>query len=161
MQWKCIFRASEHNFNASSYHAKCDPHVNKLVIVQSENGNIFGGFISINSTHSNSQQRNYHSSNQSISVTDSRAFLFTLVNQENIPPQKFPPINPGQGSELYHQPSYGPCWGSSQDLWISNGPQSTSHSTFGGVFKNPRSKPYLLGGQQSFKVTEYEVWIPS
>jgi hypothetical protein len=163
LEWKCIYRASEHQFSSAQYHQQCGYQTNTLVIVRSENGNIFGGFISIATSQSAIQYRQsqgYSAKHSSpVSVRDEKAFLFTLVNQENIPPQIFRPTR-SEGN-IYQDLSYGPCWGPSNDLWISNGPQSMSRSNLGSHYSNPHSKPYLLAGTNQFKVTEYEVWVPA
>jgi hypothetical protein len=43
-KWKLIYRASKDGFNASSFHSKCNNQGPTITIIQSTNGNIFGGF---------------------------------------------------------------------------------------------------------------------
>ena len=45
--WSVIFRASEHNFQASAFHAACDGASPTLVIVKSDTGYICGGFTEV------------------------------------------------------------------------------------------------------------------
>lgn len=42
--WKLIYRASEHNYTAKSFHQYCDDKGPTLVLVKSTNGCIFGGY---------------------------------------------------------------------------------------------------------------------
>ena len=41
-----LFRASEHDFRASSFHAKCDNKPNTIVLIRTEFGKTIGGFTS-------------------------------------------------------------------------------------------------------------------
>ena len=41
---KLLYRSSEHNFTAKSYHKYCDGHGPTLTIIHSTYGNIFGGY---------------------------------------------------------------------------------------------------------------------
>ena len=41
---KLLYRSSEHNFTAKSYHKHCDGHRRTLTIIHSNYGNIFGGY---------------------------------------------------------------------------------------------------------------------
>ncbi len=43
-KWNLIYRASQDGFEAANFHSKCDNKPNTLVIIKSENGNIFGGY---------------------------------------------------------------------------------------------------------------------
>ena len=46
--YKLLYRASEHNYLASStFHKLCDNHGPTITIIKSNFGNIFGGFTSI------------------------------------------------------------------------------------------------------------------
>jgi hypothetical protein len=44
LKWNLIYRASQDGFEAANFHSKCDNKPNTLVIIKSENGNIFGGY---------------------------------------------------------------------------------------------------------------------
>ena len=44
---KLLFRASKHQFKASSSHNLCNGHSNAIKIIRNEHGNIFGGFTNI------------------------------------------------------------------------------------------------------------------
>jgi hypothetical protein len=58
---------------AQNFHTKCDTVANTLTIIKSTNGNIFGGFT----------EKAWDSS--SGYVIDPKAFVFSLVNNENKP----------------------------------------------------------------------------
>ncbi len=42
--WKLLYRASKEGFSASSFHSKCNNQGPTITIIQSTNGNIFGGY---------------------------------------------------------------------------------------------------------------------
>merc|ERR1711902_378582 len=49
--FKLLFRASEHGFSASAFHKFCDGYGPSLTIIESNFGNIFGGYTSIKWGH--------------------------------------------------------------------------------------------------------------
>ena len=72
-KWTLIYRASKDGFENDKFHAKCDYKPNTLVIIKSENGNVFGGFTE----KSWSSKYGYRS--------DKNAFIFSLINLDNKP----------------------------------------------------------------------------
>ena len=42
--WKLIYRASEHNYTAESFHKHCNDIGPTLIMIKSTNGWIFGGY---------------------------------------------------------------------------------------------------------------------
>jgi len=68
-----IYRGSRDGFSAREFHSKCDGKANTLTIIKSTNGNIFGGFT----TEAWSSSESW--------VKDTRAFVFSLVNNKNKP----------------------------------------------------------------------------
>ena len=42
-----LYRASEHNFTANSFHEKCENHGPTITIIESNFGNIFGGYLDV------------------------------------------------------------------------------------------------------------------
>jgi hypothetical protein len=45
-RWKCIYRASETNYEAEKFHDHCDNKGENFVIIKCTAGNIFGSYIS-------------------------------------------------------------------------------------------------------------------
>ena len=70
-KWSLLYQASRDGFGALNFHSKCDDKPNTLTIVQTTNGNIFGGFTSAQ-----------WDSSRSIKF-DNKAFIYSLVNKEN------------------------------------------------------------------------------
>merc|ERR1712228_601663 len=46
-EWKLLYRASRDGYKIKDCHPKCYSHPNVVLIVQSEKGNVFGGFTQI------------------------------------------------------------------------------------------------------------------
>ena len=46
-RWKLIYRASEHEYTASSFHAHCDNKGPTLILIKTIQGNIYGGFTTL------------------------------------------------------------------------------------------------------------------
>lgn len=45
-KWQLIFRASENDYSATSFHQNCDNKGPTIIIIKSKEGWIFGGYIS-------------------------------------------------------------------------------------------------------------------
>jgi len=43
-KWDLIYKASKDGFQAVRFHFRCDDKVNKLAVIKSSSGNIFGGY---------------------------------------------------------------------------------------------------------------------
>ncbi|CAF2705228.1 unnamed protein product [Rotaria sp. Silwood2] len=112
--WRLIYRASEHGFDAADFHRCCDSFAPTVSIIQTDFGNLFGGFTSIP----------WSSANLRSDQADPKAFLFTLKNTLNIPPTKFPVAKEYQQCAISHNPTCGPNFGSPKnegsDLCLRN-----------------------------------------
>jgi hypothetical protein len=147
-----IYKASENGFSANKFHELCDGIKNTITVVQSENGNIFGGYSPI---AWNKSQKGY---GKDISK---KGFLFSITNST-----KHLQFNHDQKS-IYSDPDCGPTFGSGYDLHISNecNNNNSSFSRLGNTYKikegakveTDDSKTYLAGSS-NFKVVEYEVY---
>lgn len=101
--WKLCYKASKDGFSCYTFHAKCDNVGPTIVVIQSTNGNIFGGFAGIDWA-STGQYR-----------TDPDCFLFSLVNHAGNPPTQIP-LKPGANNHIYCSRTYGPTFGGGHDL---------------------------------------------
>ena len=101
--WSLLYQASVDSFRASSFHAKCDQISNTLTVIKSKKYNfIFGGFTTA---------QWYQNTNSYI--TDTNAFLFSLVNAYNTP-VKMLSNNPS----IYSYYNYGPTFGNGHDIYL-------------------------------------------
>jgi len=112
--WRLIYRASEHGFDAADFHRCCETYAPTVSIIQTDFGNIFGGFTSIP----------WSSATIRADQADPTAFLFTLKNTLNVPPTKFPVAIEHQQRAISHNPTCGPNFGSPKnegsDLCLRN-----------------------------------------
>eukprot|EP01105_Mastigella_eilhardi_P025507 TRINITY_DN696_c0_g1_i1.p4 TRINITY_DN696_c0_g1~~TRINITY_DN696_c0_g1_i1.p4 ORF type:complete len:178 (-),score=46.06 TRINITY_DN696_c0_g1_i1:1104-1637(-) len=148
---RLLHRATRDTFSVAAFHANCDNRGPTLVLIETEQGNIFGGAT----LAPWSSVGDY--------VADPSAFLFTLVNPCGVPPTKL--VRNGSGDELYCDAAYGPTFGSAPDLHLSdncNGGNTLSSTNLdgNGSFLNPTGfGADLFDGAQTFVVAEYEVFL--
>ena len=91
------------------------------------------------------------------------SFLFSLRNNDNLPPFKSPLKNENTWDAIYRHSKYGPTFGSGKDLLIlPNNRQSKTN--FGSTYKLPSDYTYidsrrnsLLAGSYEFTPKEVEV----
>ena len=152
--WSLLYRGSRDGFGASDFHSHCDNKPNTLIIVKSENGNIFGGFTSIQWKSSETPSWEY----------DKKAFIFSLLNKENRP-LIFEHSSSDKNSIGSHS-KYGPVFGLGNDICISDNSitNTTSHSNLGATYTHPEfpfdseKAKTILAGSIYFKVQEIEVF---
>lgn len=100
--WRLIYRASEHGFDASDFHRRCDTFAPTISIIHADSGNLFGGYTTVP----------WSSATVRADQPDPTAFLFTLRNNLNVPPTKFPIAEGFQQCAISHNPTCGPNFGS-------------------------------------------------
>ena len=106
-----IFKASEHNFKAATFHEKCDNKSDTLILVRTEFGRTIGGY-----THYPWDQ-----SGSYLSDSCMRTFMFSLDLKEKYVPK--------DGSNLiYRHSSYGPTFGDGHDLNLTDSCSSNNSS---------------------------------
>ena len=138
---RLLYRNSTDGNSAESFHKYCDGNVNTITLVQSKNGNIFGGFAT---TDWGSKINN--------AVKDENAFLFRIKSKFNHPPRVFRQNN----LELYVFWRYGPTWMWGPDLFLQGlGCKSHSHSQLacGNEYEGTGDGPHY------FELVEYEVFV--
>ena len=150
---KLQYRASRDGFAGQHFHTKCDGIANTLTIIKSTNGNIFGGFV----------EKAWNST--SIAVLDPKAFIFSLVNKENLP---FKAMCKKGAYSILCYPTHGPSFGglTGCDIHIaSNSNENTnSYSYYGCSYMHPdclfhTDEAYsILNGSYSFQTIEIEVF---
>ncbi len=142
--WSLLYQASVDSFRASSFHSKCDQISNTLTVIKSKEYNfIFGGFT----TAQWNQNTNYY-------ITDTDAFLFSLVNAYNTS-VKMPVIIPQYA--IYASYSYGPTFGADHDFYIrSDG--SYGYSNLGYAYQLPSFLSYGTTSAQSFLAGSYSFY---
>eukprot|EP01080_Neovahlkampfia_damariscottae_P002851 gene2851-4694_t len=150
--WKCVYKATKDGFASSTFRSKCNGIKNTVVVIQSTNGNIFGGFAPIAWSNTGSYTH------------DRTSFLFSLKNQDN-KPCKIDNYGTNANS-TYNNSSYGPTFGGGHDLYVVNNSNTTnssysnlgySYRYVGGTYGSTQAKNFLAGSY-NFKTTEIEVF---
>jgi hypothetical protein len=151
--WSLLYQASQDGFDSKTFHAKCTLKACCLVIIQSSNGYIFGGWTAGASFQTSGYS--YHN----------ECFMFSLVNRTGLP--IYLPQTDRNRNSLYSTIGSGPIFGSGPDLSICNNCNLVTSSTAkvgGSYFLNQEYAPNstqsksFLAGSQMFTVKEIEVY---
>ena len=91
------------------------------------------------------------------------SFVFSLRNKENLPPFKAPLKGQNTPYAIYTGNSYGPTFGNSHDIYISNDAASNtnSYTNFNSYYQAPSgvsSTSTILAGTYQFQPSEVEVF---
>ena len=145
-----LYRASVDGFDSKSFHSKCDGALGTLVLIKSENSNIFGGFTKANWGLNTGWQ------------TDSESFLFSLVNSYNTP-VKMLVAEQASYYAIISEFSRHIYFGGPGALYLSDD-GTTGISNFN--YNHYETPSFLtddpnifLGGSQNFKIIEIEVYL--
>ena len=104
IKFKLLFRASEHQYLAKKFHEKCDNQGATLTIIQSNWGNIFGGYVSKSWNH----DKNY------TQTEDKNAFLFVIKSDDKSVKDQLPmtfSLTTHHGYAIFNDSLGGPCFG--------------------------------------------------
>ena len=151
-KWKLVYRGTRDGFSGNNFYNKCDWITNTLVMIKSEHGNIFGGFVE-NAWDLSSAW-----------VEDPKAFVFSLVNKEG-KPFKVACSKNGENA-ICCDTSFGPIFGNGHDIFISSDSNTnqSSYSYFGSSYKHDdyeyesEEAKTILAGSHNFQVIEIEVF---
>jgi hypothetical protein len=149
--WKLLYRGSRDGFGASNFHGKCDNESNTLTLIETTKGFMFGGFTPL---VWDSTTNNYKSD------SSQKSFLFTLKNSGNIEPRTFK-LSTGSNA-IYSHSSYGPCFGSSVEIYVANNcnANNSSYTNLGNAYVNDTgiTGKAVFTGEYNFTVKEIEVF---
>eukprot|EP00794_Sanderia_malayensis_P010270 gene10270-11325_t len=150
-KWRMIYSAERDGWSAKDFHINCDRITPTMVLLQSDVGNIFGGFT-------------VQSWEGSTSKCDMKSFIFNLSSKHWREPV-FTKQQSYDGAYILTSPDKGPCFGNSAaqfDINICSEPQKHQCSS---VCSNayalpvPASEcPYIITGSGQFLVEEMEVF---
>ena len=151
--WRCVFRASEHNFSASAFHTECNAAGPSIVVLRSNMGCVSGGFTDVPWSLAPSGKGRYLASESS--------FLFTLANLAGLPPTRFEIKK--KLFAVSHHPDCGPVFGAGADLFICDSADSVgdSYSNLPHSYDGSGATSSLLLGDYNATLSEYEVLVPS
>ncbi|KFM79229.1 TBC1 domain family member 24, partial [Stegodyphus mimosarum] len=147
--WRLLYRASTHGYTAEAFHYHCDGHSPTFVIVLGSHGELCGGFSDVPWGKTRGRGRY---------VPSEKAFLFTLINNADVPPTKFEVVK--KMFAIAHHPDYGPIFGAGADLCISHNCNANleSYSNLPHSYDGENASCTLLMGDYNFTVLDYEVF---
>ena len=101
-----LYRGTRDGMTSKNFHDKCDNQGKTITLYKNNKGNIFGGYASISWTKEGKWKDAPNS------------FIFTLTNNYNYKPTKFPKkIKGAEYGEVYHNNDYGPTFGNDLGLY--------------------------------------------
>ncbi|XP_020999865.1 BTB/POZ domain-containing protein 9 [Parasteatoda tepidariorum] len=147
--WRLLYRASTHGYTAEAFHYHCDGHSPTFVIALGSHGELCGGFSDVPWGKTRGRGRY---------VPSDKAFLFTLINNSDVPPTKFDVVK--KMFAIAHHPDYGPIFGAGADFCISHNCNANleSYSNLPHSYDGENASCTLLMGDYNFTVIDYEVF---
>lgn len=100
--WKLAYKATKDGWSSYDFHRLMDGKGENIVVIQSTNGYIFGGYTPISWASSGSYSY------------DPKSFLFSLVNGTGKPVKM--ENNASNKNSIYRSSSYGPTYGGGHDI---------------------------------------------
>ena len=138
-----IYKATRDGGTGKNFHSHCDNKGPTLTLINSTNGYIFGGFISI------SWEGPENWTNKS---NDDSAFIFSIDNKIKYPVQD-------KSCVIYNQINYGPDFGSNDIYLCENFLNNNENQCNRCKYYN--ASPEKLSGGKNFQVKELEVYSVS
>ena len=135
-----IYKATRDGGTGKNFHSHCDNKGPTLTLINSTNGYIFGGFISI--SWEGPKNWTYKSN-------DDSAFIFSIDNKIKYPVQD-------KSCVIYNQINYGPDFGSNDIYLCHNFLNKNSNQC--NCYKYYNASPEKLSGGTTFQVKELEVY---
>lgn len=147
--WRLIFRASTHGYSAETFHRHCDGVCPTMVLVLGTHGEICGGYSDVPWGKTSVKGRY---------MASDKAFLFTLVNNQEMPPTKFNVVK--KMFAIAHHSEFGPIFGAGADLCIANNCSANmdSYSNLPHSYDGDGACSSVLMGDYNFTVLDYEVF---
>jgi hypothetical protein len=145
-----LYSGRRDGFSASTFHSKCDGKGSTIVIVQSKEGYLFGGYAAP-SWGGRAGAKNKPG-----------CFLFTLSNPHGIQSTQY--ISTNNDYNIYSHPSFGPVFGGTVhgfDLCVFSGSNenTTSYTAFPGDYHDTTDKGnYTFAGTNNFQISEIEIY---
>jgi hypothetical protein len=148
--WQLLYRGTRDGFRSSHFHRNCDGSANTITVILTTNGCVFGGFTSVPWDSRGAFRRDM----------TPESFLFSVKSPSCSRPRIFPITD--QEKAIIGHPSYGPIFGSGNDLCVSDGcdANKTSATRLGTSYRNDTglNGMQVLAGACAFQVKEIEVF---
>ncbi|KAJ5068565.1 btb/poz domain-containing protein [Anaeramoeba ignava] len=154
---KLGFSATKDGFSSQKWHEKSDNKGKTLVIIKTTQNYIFGGFTKVG----------FISKNDYVAIPDPDAFIFTITNPQNDPPQKFPIRSNEVHNGIGYESENGPCFGYSGADIVLVGDLQPGYLDFGRTYHLPdgikpntsEAQNYFTGAYTAWKVDGLETFF--
>nr|XP_022339418.1 interferon-induced protein 44-like isoform X2 [Crassostrea virginica] len=117
-KFSLLYKISRDGCSAPSFHSKCDNKGMTVTVLYNPSGTVYGGFTSQNWT------------SVGASVSDPKAFLFTLKYNGKSSPMEFPIKPEKHANAIYCAAACGPVFGDGHDLFTFKGTLTASNGVF-------------------------------
>ena len=161
---KLIYRGSRDGFQAKIFHEKCDNKGETLIIIESKDNYIFGGYTEIN-WDSTIWNKIIGEKNNTIRKGNGNEFIFTLKNPYLIKPSKYNIKKKYLNNSICCDSNLGPIFGCNDIRIEDNCNINENKFTYYdyikdecGFIDNTGKKRLLFTGKNSFLVKEIEVF---
>jgi hypothetical protein len=145
-----LYRGSRDGFQGSTFHARCDGHLNTVTLISSTNNCIFGGYTPVA----------WGSRSDYVPDPSLASFIFTIKNPHNLPARIFKLKVATHAT--YHRADYGPTFGVGHDIHVCNECNCyNSYSNCHGhsyTYDTGIGATEILTGARYFTVKEIEVF---
>ncbi|KAK8808451.1 hypothetical protein WA158_008352 [Blastocystis sp. Blastoise] len=150
-KYDLLYRGSRDGFKGPECHSKIDNYDSVLCVIETVNGNVFGGYTS---DHFDTLNKN------GCAVRSSHVWLFSLKNPHNVSPLCFKDDSGNQ--MIFSVREYGPCFGEHGALCVRNeSNNNTMSNTINFEFDFKDTTGYgskLFDGAETFQIKEIEVF---
>nr|XP_018913693.1 PREDICTED: uncharacterized protein LOC109041728 [Bemisia tabaci] len=149
--WRLVYRASTHGYSAEAFHRHCDGIAPTYVIVSGNRGEVCGGFSDV--PWGKSTKGSHY-------IPSEKAFLFSLSNNQDLPPTKYDIVK--KPFAICYHPEVGPIFGAGADLLIADNCNANvdSYSNLPHSYDGENASFNSLMGDYYFSVQDYEVFTP-
>eukprot|EP00771_Trimastix_marina_P000673 gnl/Trimastix_PCT/1696.p1 GENE.gnl/Trimastix_PCT/1696~~gnl/Trimastix_PCT/1696.p1 ORF type:complete len:397 (+),score=56.95 gnl/Trimastix_PCT/1696:159-1193(+) len=140
-----LYKATRDGFMTATFHTKCNNQGTTLTLIQSTNGNLFGGYTPIPWT----SDGQYH--------VDTATFIFSLRRDGQVRPFR---CLQHSGQCHVHHGSDRIAFGLGHDIYVADNANQnrSSHVIVGGTFTLSNGENPHLAGKKNFKAAEIEVY---
>jgi hypothetical protein len=106
-----LWRGTRDGFRAKDFHDRCDGHANTLTLIQAEGGAVFGGFTPLEWESRVRDRKLQADNNTRKGDPTGQSFVFTLENQQGVPPTKFALRPSRRENAIFCDAKFGPRFG--------------------------------------------------
>ena len=118
-KFSLLYKISRDGCSVPSFHSKCDNKGMTVTVLYNPSGTVYGGLTSQNWT-----------SGSGASVSDPKAFLFTLKYNGKSSPVEFPIKPEKHANAIYCAAACGPTFGGGNDLYTFSGTLTATNGVF-------------------------------